>query len=161
MRLATTRFAFLLMTLGLVPAASAQSHPDFTGTWVLDPSKSQAPMIPQSSELIVSQSEKALTIERTAKFSTGTQTSKLVYNIDGSTSTNTVNPPGMSPIDFKSTTAWDGTTLAITTTADFNGGFKQVERWTIGDGGKQLTVNAEIAVSGQSGTAKMIYTKKS
>jgi len=162
MRRLTTPFAVLAMVLCWGASAPAQSaHPDFTGTWTLETSKSQAPMIPQSSQLVVSQSDKVLTIDRTAKFSAGTQTGKLVYSIDGSSSTNTANPPGGAPIEFKSTTSWDGPTLVITTSADFNGGYKQVERWTLSEGGKQLTVNGDIAVSGQTATAKMVYTKKS
>jgi len=162
MRHLSTPFAVLAMVLSWVASAPAQSgHPDFTGTWILEPAKSQAPMIPQSSQLVVSQSEKVLTIDRTAKFSGGTQNGKLVYSIDGSISTNTANPPGAAPIEFKSKTSWDGPTLVITTTADFNGGYTQVERWTISDGGKQLTVDGDVAISGQKATAKMVYSKKS
>lgn len=156
----TTAFAGLLMAVTSVATANAQSHPNFSGTWILEPSKSSAPMIPDSSELVVSQSEKSLTIARTAKTAAGTQSGKLVYNIDGSPSTNSVTAPGGATIEFKSTTTWDGPTLVITTTADFNGGFNQVERWTMSDGGKQLTVNGDISVATQKATAKMVYSKK-
>ena len=162
MRRSTTLFAFLAIAFAGTQSVPAQAaHSDFSGTWVLEPSKSQAPMMPQSSELVVSQSDKVLTIDRTAKMANGTQSGKLAYNIDGTASTNSATPPGGTPIEFKSTTSWDGHTLVITTTADFNGGFKQVERWTLSEGGKVLTVNGDIAISGQTATAKMVYTKKS
>ena len=157
----TIPIALLVMALGWGPTAPAQSHPDFSGTWILDPSKSQAPVVPQSSQLVVSQSDKVLTIEQTAKSPAGDQVVKLVYNTDGSLSTNSTTGPNGSRIDFKSTTSWDGPTLVITTTADFQGGFNQVERWTVSEGGKRLVVNGDIAVSGQKATAKMVYAKKS
>ena len=157
-----TALVALVSVLALSAPASAQnSRPDFSGTWTLDATKSQAPMLPQSAQLVVSQSDKLLTIEHTASNGAGTQTNKLSYNIDGSPSKNSTSPPGGQPIDFNSTTEWSGRTLVITTTADFSGGFKQVERWTLSADGKQLTVLGDIAVSGQTATAKMLYNKKS
>jgi hypothetical protein len=156
----TTLFA-LASVLALSVVAPAQNpRPDFSGTWVLDAAKSQAPMLPQSAQLVVAQSDKLLSIEHTASNGTGTQVNKLSYHIDGSPSKNSTTPPGGQPIEFNSTTEWSGRTLVITTTADFNGGFKQVERWTLSSDGKQLTVLGDIALSGQTATAKMLYDKK-
>src|SRR5690349_16677562 len=112
MRRSTTLFAFLAIALAGAQSVPAQAgHPDFSGTWILEPSKSQAPMIPQSSELVVSQSDKVLTIDRTAKMANATQSGKLAYNIDGTASTNSATPPGGAPIEFKSTTSWEGPSL--------------------------------------------------
>ena len=44
----TTALFALVSMLALSATASAQSaRPDFSGTWVLDAAKSQAPMLPQ------------------------------------------------------------------------------------------------------------------
>ena len=162
MRRSPTLYAFLALALASVSSLPAQTtHPDFSGTWLLDSAKSQAPTLPATSTLSVTQSDKLLTIEQTSSSAMGSRTTKLVYRIDGSPSKNTFPAPGGGSIDFNSNVDWSGQTLVITTTADLNGGFKQVERWTVSDGGKQLVVNGDIAVSGQSATAKMVYTKKS
>ena len=162
MRRSTTLNVFFTLALACASSVSAQAtHPDFSGTWQLDSAKSQAPTLPATSTLSVTQSDKLLTIEQTSSSAMGSRTTRLVYRIDGSPSKNTFPAPGGASIDFNSNVEWSGQTLVITTTADLSGGFKQVERWTVSDGGKQLVVNGDIAVSGQTATAKMVYTKKS
>jgi len=142
------------------PVSAQGSHPDFSGTWVLDPSKSQAPGLPASGQLVVTQSDKLLSIEHTVASGAASRTNKLSYNIDGTPSKNSMNGPGGAPLDFNSTTVWDGNTLVITTTANLQGGMKQVERWSLSNDGKQLTVLGDITLGSQSATAKMLYDKK-
>jgi hypothetical protein len=155
------RFVSTLFALATVAAGplAAQSHPSFSGTWVLDTAKSQG-MVPKSSELKITQTDKSLTIERNAVGPTGQQVSStLVYNLDGTPSTNTLGGSGMT-VDLKSTTTWEGPALVINTTADFQGGMKQTERLTLDDAGKQLTVHGDIAVAGQTASGKLVFTKK-
>jgi len=161
MRRSTTLFALLTLALTSASIPAQATHPDFSGTWLLDTAKSQAPGLPRTSTLSVTQSDNVLTIEQTVSNATGSRATKLTYRIDGSPSKNSFPGPGGNPIDFNSNVEWSGQTLVITTTADLNGGLKQVERWAIADGGKQLVVSADIAVSGQTATAKMVYNKKS
>ena len=150
---------FVLATVAAGPVA-AQSHPDFSGKWVLDPSKSEGPTVPPSSELNVTQTPKALTVARNSPGPTGPMTSTLVFQLDGATSTNSVSGNGMT-VDLSSTAAWDGPALVISTTAPkMQGGFKQTERWSLDDGGKQLTVKGDIAVSGQTASVKLVFVKK-
>jgi hypothetical protein len=155
------RLVPLLLVLATVAAGpvAAQSRPDFSGKWVLDPAKSQGPMIPKSLELNVTQTEKLLTIERNATGPAGSMKSTLVYQLDGSMSTNTVGANGMS-MDLNSKATWTGDTLVIDTTApQMQGGMKQVERWSVEGGGKKLTVRGDISIAGQSASATMVYTK--
>lgn len=155
------RFVSTLFAIATVAAGplAAQSHPSFSGTWVLDTTKSQG-MVPKSSELKITQTDKALTIERNAVGPTGQPVSStLVYNLDGTASKNSIGGNGMS-VDLNSTTAWDGAALVISTTADFQGGMKQTERLTLEEGGKQLTVHGDIAVAGQTASGKLVFTKK-
>ena len=155
-RIVSTLFA--LATVAAGPLA-AQSHTTFSGTWVLDTAKSQG-MVPKSSELKITQTDKSLTIERNAVGPTGQPVSStLVYNLDGTPSTNSLGGNGMT-VDLKSTTTWDGPALVISTTADIQGGMKQTERLSIENGGKQLTVHGEIAVAGQAASGNLIFTKK-
>lgn len=152
----------VVLSSALVPAiAIAQNtQSDFSGTWVLQPEKSKGPVVPQSAQLVVTQTGKVLTYEQTSTSTVGTQTNKLSYHIDGAPSKNTTPVRNGASIDFNSTTAWEGPTLVITTTADIAGGFKQIERWTMSGDGKELTILGDVAVSGQTATAKMFYTKK-
>ena len=151
--------SFVLAAVSAVPAA-AQTHPNFTGSWVLDPAKSVGPMIPQAMELDVSHTDKSLSITRHATGPRGPQTTTLVYQLDGTTSKNTVGGNGMT-VDLNSTTTWAGDTLVVKTTAPtMQGGMQQTERWNLEPGGKQLTLNGDISISGQSATAKMVFTKK-
>lgn len=150
---------FALATVAAVPVA-AQSHPDLSGKWVLDASKSQGPMVPPSMELTVTQTDKLLTIERSATGPAGATKTTLVYQLDGSMSKNTLGANGMS-VDLNSTATWSGDTLVIDTTApQMQGGMKQVERWAVEGGGKMLTVRGDISVAGQSASAKMVFTKQ-
>ena len=151
---------FVLATVAAGPVA-AQAHPDFSGKWVLDPSKSEGPTVPPSSELNVTQTEKSLTVARNSPGPTGPMTSTLVFQLDGTASKNTVGGNGMT-VDLNSTTSWDGSALVINTTApQMQGGFKQTERWSLDDSGKLLTVKGDIAVSGQTASVKLVFLKKS
>lgn len=154
--------ALVVLCSAVVPAvAYAQSaKSDFSGTWVLQPGKSQGPVVPQSAQLVVTQAGKLLSYEQTSTSPAGTSVNKMSYHIDGTPSKNSTPGPGGASIDFNATTAWDGPTLVITTTADLAGGFKQVERWTMSADGKELTIVGDVAVSGQTATAKMSYAKK-
>ncbi len=155
-RLVSTLFA--LATIAAGPLA-AQSHPSFSGTWVLDTAKSQG-MVPKSSQLKITQTDKSLTIERSAIGPTGQPVSStLVYQLDGTPSKNSLGANGMT-VDLNSTTAWDGAALVINTTADVQGGMKQTERLSLDEGGKQLTVHGDISVAGQSASGMLVFTKK-
>ena len=156
------RLAPLLFALATVAAGpvAAQSHPDFSGKWVLDPTKSEGPTVPPSSELNVTQTEKSLTVVRNSPGPTGPMTSTLVFQLDGAASKNTVGGNGMT-VDLNSTTVWDGPALVISTTApQMQGGFKQTERWSLDDGGKTLRVKGDIAISGQTASVTLVFLKK-
>ena len=59
----------LAATIAAIPfgrgTTAARAHPDFTGTWTLDPAKSEGPMVPTSATLKVTQDEKSMKVERT------------------------------------------------------------------------------------------------
>src|SRR5690349_10055529 len=159
----TTALFALVSMLVLSAASSAQgTHPDFSGMWILDTAKSQAPMLPKAAQLFVSQADNLLSVEHTVTNTPGaTQVNKLIYHIDGSPSKNTTPVANGASIEFNTTTEWSGRTLVLTTTSDFSGGLKQVERWTLSPDGKHLTVLGDISLSGKTATAKMSYDKKS
>jgi hypothetical protein len=152
---------FLFTTISAAPALrrAAHAHPDFSGTWAFDATKSEGPMLPTSAQLKVTQTEKTLTVERTATTMAGTQTATFNYALDGSVSKNTGGGGGMT-VEFTSTTEWDGEVLVIKTTANLSTAFSQTERWTLAADKKVLTQDGQISVGTQSATAKLTYNKQ-
>ncbi len=152
----------MLATVAAVrgPSLSRRAHPDFSGTWNLDVSKSEGPMVPTSATLKVTQADKTLTIERTTTAMGMTRSGTSTYNLDGSPSKNTVNANGAN-VDFNSTAAWNDDVLVIKTTADFNGGtFSGTERYSLSDDKKTLVIASEASVAGQSYTGKQTFVKQ-
>jgi len=158
----TALFALASMLVLSAPSFAQGTHPDFSGLWILDRAKSEAPALPPAAQLFVSQSDKLLSVEHTVSSSAGAaQTNRLVYHIDGSAAKNTTPVGNGASVEFNTTSEWNGKTLVLTTTSDFSGGLKQIERWTLSADGKQLTVLGDITLSGKTATAKMFYDKKS
>ena len=121
--------AVALAALVALPVAGwAQAKPDFSGSWTMDPAKSDpAPARGGGGggggrgggrgggvamQMTIKQTPAALTIDRT--MGQGTQTA--VYKLDGSESTNTVGQG-----EAKSKAMWDGSKLVITTTQSITG----------------------------------------
>ena len=155
----TKRLLLLALTIAVVLPfpARAQGKPDFSGTWTLDPSKSDAPMgrrggAPAASEPItVAQNATQLTIRR------GEQS--LVYKLDGSESTNQMPSRG-GPQEVKSKAHWDGAKLVIETTRDFQGmTITQKEMRSLSADGKEMIVEQSVQTPQGERTTKQVYTK--
>lgn len=152
----------MLTTLAAVRGAGSKplAHPDFTGSWTLDVSKSEGTMLPTSATLKITQNEKSMSVERTTTAMGMTRTGTANYALDGSPSKNTVNANGTN-IDFNSSAAWSDDVLVIKTTADFGGGsFSGTERYSLSDDKKTLTIASEASVSGQSMSGKQTFVKQ-
>jgi hypothetical protein len=141
--------------------ARAQGKADFSGTWTLDTAKSDPP--PQGrgggggggGSITIRQTGSELTI--TSEGRQGPQT--LTYKLDGSESTNQVMGRG-GATTVKSTAKWDGSSLVIETTRDFNGmsiTTKDVRR--LDNGGKEMQVEATTQTPNGEQKRKTVYTK--
>ena len=140
--------------------ASPLAHPDFSGTWNLDPAKSEGPMVPTSSTLKITQTDKSMAIERTTTAMGMTRTAHVNYALDGSVSKNTVNANGAN-VDFNSTAEWSDNVLVIKTTADLGGApFSGTERYSLSDDKKTLTLANEASVGGQAVSGKLTFVKQ-
>jgi len=149
--------AALPVGLGVTPT---RAHPDFSGTWTLDPAKSEGPMIPTSATLKITQDEKSMKIERTVTMMGTTRSTTSNYALDGSPSKNTVSAQGQS-VDFNSTATWSENVLVIKTTADFGGSpFSGTERYSLSDDKKTLVIAGEASVGGQSVNTKQTFVKQ-
>ena len=145
-------------------AARAQSKPDFSGTWTMDTAKSDP--APQrrgggggggggGGTLTIKQTGTELAI--TTEGRQGPQT--MTYKLDGSESSNQVMGRGGAQ-SVKSTAKWDGSSLVIETTRDFQGisiTTKEVRR--LDTGGKEMTVESTTQTPQGEQKRKVVYTK--
>jgi len=142
--------------------ARAQGKPDFTGTWTLDTAKSDPP--PQGrgggggaggGTLTIKQTGTELTV--TSEGRQGPQT--MTYKLDGSPSSNEVMGRGGAQT-VKSTAKWDGASLVIETTRDFNGmSITTKEVRTLAAGGKEMTIESTTQTPQGEMKRKVVYTK--
>jgi len=127
--------------------ARAQMKTDFSGTWTLDASKSDAPggrggRGPQG-PVTIKQSASEITI------------GQATYKLDGSESVNQLQGRG-GMVEAKSKAHWDGAKLVIDTTRDIGGNsVTSTETRTLSADGKEMTV--ETSFNGN--TRKTVFTK--
>jgi hypothetical protein len=109
-----TKLARAMVVLAVASAGISAQKADFTGSWVLDPSRSQLPQrdggmagraggAVRDMTVAIKQTADVLHIEQ--KMENATRT--LAYKLDGSESTN----PGMRSADVKSVSRWEGDTI--------------------------------------------------
>jgi hypothetical protein len=142
--------------------ARAQGKADFSGTWTLDTAKSDP--APQgrgggggggAATLTIKQTGTELSIMSEGR--QGPQT--LTYKLDGSESTNQMMGRGGATA-VKSTAKWDGASLVIETTRDFNGTpiiTKEVRR--LDNGGTDMIVETTAQTPNGEQKRKTVYTK--
>ena len=143
-------------------AARAQSKPDFSGTWTMDAAKSDP--APQGrggggggggGTQAIKQTGTELAVSTEGR--QGPQT--MTYKLDGSESSNQVMGRGGAQT-VKSTAKWDGSSLVIETTRDFNGTAvttKEVRR--LDSGGKEMVVETTAQTPNGEQKRKVVYTK--
>lgn len=147
------RRALVVAVIGAIAATVASAAPNFSGSWKLNTGKSEfGPMpAPDKMDRVIKHADPALNIKTTQSGAQGEITSELNYTTDGKEVVNK-----MRNADVKGTAAWDGATLVIKYAREFQGGeLKIVERWSMSEDGKALTVNA--AVSAPQGEVEIKY----
>ena len=104
-------------------SVSAQAKPNFGAQWAVVVNPAAAAPAPGrgggrglGQAATIAQDDKTLTITRTTQVGE----IKMVYNLDGSESKNTMSFGGNS-VEQVAKTKWDGNKLVITTTSNFNG----------------------------------------
>jgi hypothetical protein len=155
-RLTSVLFALAALATPL----AAQTHPNFTGKWVLDPKSVDGGMGPTSMTLNVTQDAKAITIESAATSPMGDQKANRVLNLDGSPSTNKISTPA-GDLELTSTGSWDGAVFVVATKGEVQGqSITYNERWSLDADGKTLHVQRDGTTMGQSFTLKMTFNKQ-
>ncbi|MBL8230165.1 MAG: hypothetical protein JNL98_16875 [Bryobacterales bacterium] len=127
------RFAILLV---LNTAIWATDMPDFSGTWEIDPSKSQTAPVPppKTQTLTIAHRDPELSVaQRTA---TGLPRDYR-YRTDGKPVVNT-SPHG---VKMEATAGWDGAELVIRTSMSSGGlSVPMSERWVLAENGRVLRI---------------------
>jgi hypothetical protein len=156
------RVLLLSATLAVILpfVAHAQSKPDFSGTWTLDTAKSDPAPAGRgggggAATLTIKQTGTELSI--TSEGRQGPQT--MTYKLDGSESTNQVMGRGGAAA-VKSVAKWDGSSLVIETTREFNGtSITSKEVRKLDNGGKEMQVDTTSQTPNGEQKRKVIYTK--
>jgi hypothetical protein len=150
----------LFLAVIVASMAVAQPKPDFTGTWVLDPAKSdmgmgRADAAPgaRTVTLAIKQTAAQLSVERKV----GDRAETAVYKLDGSESVNKL-PSGS---DVKSTTKWVGATLvtkSVMAMGDANVETNDVR--SLGADGKVMTIDVTRQTPRGEVKQKLVYNKQ-
>jgi len=131
-----------LLGLAFLAAVSAFAATDFSGTWKLDPAKSDFGPVPapESMTRVVTQDEKSITMETTQKNAQGEVKTKITFKLDGSPS---VNQTALGEV--KGSAKWEGALLRIKTTRETQGmEITFDELWTLAADGKTMTVANKV-----------------
>ena len=155
--------ALLLTLLAIAPAvahAQAAARPDFSGTYVLDPAQSEGERIPQKMTLKIAQTPAGLTLDRTQTTQAGENTVQMKYAVDGTPSKNTLTMGG-NPVDVSTVVTWEGAVAVLSNSMKFNDNEVQsVEKWSLADAGKKLTIDRKFNFGGQESTSKLVLIKQ-
>jgi hypothetical protein len=136
-------FAVCTAALGMAMIMHSADKPNFSGTWKLNPAKSNyGPVpVPDKMERKIVHNDPTLKMTTTQSGPQGEITTDITYKTDGSESTNQIRGA-----EVKSIAKWDGDALTVSSKREIQGNEMQFnERWTLGEGGKVLTVVNKIS----------------
>ena len=124
--------AFVMVALGSVLVAAAQTHPNLEGTWRMDKSRSRYPA--ESATEVIHQQGVAVDVTLSEEWpGHRNPLTQLHLTTDGKPTINTVGPN-----KFTSTTHWDHSKLVTFVQGDR--GQHMTETRELSSGGKELTV---------------------
>ena len=161
-------YCSMVFVVAMAVVAVSAAPADFSGTWVLDPSKSTQPQGPggggggggQGGEVTLDVKQDAKTLTSTRKTPRGEQVT--TYNLDGSETTSETQR-GKST--HKAKWQGDGKILEINTVSNFNMQGNEVKitsvsHWELTDGGKALKIHTKTETPQGSRESTQVYNKK-
>jgi hypothetical protein len=157
---------FVVLCLLISAVSFAQSAANFSGSWAFNESKSnlgEGGFRMASQQLIITQNDKSLTLERSFAGQDGTERKTTeTYTLDGKES---VNP--VFNTSKKSTASWaaDKKSLAVSSVMVFemNGEkneIKTVEVYKLADANKTLLIDSQSTSSMGERKTSLVYEKK-
>lgn len=140
-------FAILACVLAL-PFVALSQTPDFSGTWKMDPSRSESahqdvPIGPVA--LIIQQTPDEFRIEtrRSERHSTSISKETLTFKLNGTETTNAGTSE--APVSVKA--HWDGPKLVVETEREMNSSTITTRQiFQLGANGKQITIDKSLTV---------------
>jgi len=147
-----------ILSCWTVTAALALAAPNFSGDWKLDAARSQYGAFPAPAAMTrkVQHTDPALAMSTTQKGPQGEVTTELKYSTDGKPVVNK-----LASGDASGAAHWDGDRLVIESAREVQGGqATQKETWTLGDGGKTLTIQTHITVPQGQFDVKQVFAKQ-
>jgi hypothetical protein len=150
------QLGLVLASLAFVPLG-AQKAPNFSGTWVMVPDKTDYGPMPGPSARtdVIEQNGAAITIKRSVTTPEGEVKVDLAMAVDGKPHKNTT-PQG----ELVSTLAWEGEVLVISSEVSTpNGPATIVDRMSLDAEGKTLTQKRSIQVGGQEIAQTIVLAK--
>ena len=164
-----------LCLLACVAAAAARDdkkkegkpHPDLSGTWQLDRSKSDfglfsdRPISKADATLVIAHHDPELKITRTLRLNGQEETKEFAYFTDERGET---NPAAIGPGDVKSKTKWDGDKVVARArvTRQGQGGAYDLDvtqKWQVSSDGKTLTNTTTIGSQMGMQEIKLVYRR--
>lgn len=140
-------------------ALAAQAHPDFTGVWVLDASRSDSSSFtPKSATYAIVQRGDSIVVDRETP---GTGKSHTVYGLDSKPRTNTLRLVG-TETEATSMVAWTGAVMVVRTNSHpGDADLVQVDTWTLAPDGKTLRIRREATYGGRPmGSPTLVFVKQ-
>jgi hypothetical protein len=155
----STAAAILLLT---VSAFAQNATPNFSGTWTMDPAKSDfgpAPP-PDSIVMVIDHKEPSIKVSTMQKGAQGEVSSDRAVTTDGKENLNKMRTPA-GDLDVKSTTRWTGKTLVTVRNIDVQGmSIISNDTWELSADGRVLTIAQQTKTPQGDFSAKAVFNKK-
>ncbi len=147
----------ILVVLCLM-ASALFAKQDLTGVWNMVAEKSDFGQVPAPSKIerTIAHKDPSMLVKTVQAGQQGEITSEYKYTTDGQEFTQTTRFG-----ELKGTAVWEGEELVVKTKRQVQGAdISTVERWALGDGGKSLTVSAQITTPNGEFKYKIYFEKK-
>ena len=155
-------FVALLLVLGVSSAWAQGAKPNFSGTWQLDPAKSEfGPMPPPTSMVTtIEHKDPKVVIKSAQKSDQGDVVNERTITTDGKPNINKLKTQ-MGDQDVTSTTNWSGNQLVTEFKMEINGtGLEFRDTYSLSPDGKMLTVTRDIKSEQGPLAMKMVFNKQ-
>lgn len=158
MQIIKSLLAATLLVVGAV-SASAQSVPNYTGTWELNAAKSNFGQFPPPGRMTITVEQTATNIKTTQVMSSpqGDFTTNVDFSLDGKPTSGT----GMGGATTSTTAKLDATGLTANTKMTMQGGeMSQTAKWLLSADGKTLTIDQGMTSQMGEMSFHIVFDKK-
>jgi autotransporter translocation and assembly factor TamB len=155
-----------IVTAGVAFTAAGQDHPNFTGTWKMNATKSDPGGFgPTSRTDVITQDGSNLTDKVTSSARTGDSNYTAAFTINGTKITVPADSPqakiGMLTVEDVTAT-WDGASLVVTVNANVNGQFELTNKdtYTLSADGKTMTIAGHASTQMGDLDSTLVFDKQ-